>query len=112
MENKTPVIDLKYIRRTYYTSRARPETHELHINVKDSMRWLVTFYKVDLSGMTFAQFVDAVKNGDAEPCFFKRILTKFFCDGPTQFVNVESDFVVMGVDIGKGETEEDTTDMP
>ena len=85
------VIDLKHMRRVYYTQRARPETHELNISSKDSMRFLVEFYKVDLTGATFAEFVDDIKNGDGQSCYFKRILTNFFCDGPTQFVEKEKE---------------------
>ena len=85
-------ITIKYMRRVYYTSRARPETHELHINVKDSMAWLVEYHKVCLLGIPFAVFVDQIKNGDAEPCYFKGILVKFFFDNePTAFVFKETD---------------------
>lgn len=84
-------ITIKYMRRVYYTCKARPETHLLHVNKKDSVSWLVEFHIACGRLEPLAVFIDAIKNGVGEPCFFKGILTKFFVDGPTAFVFKETD---------------------
>jgi hypothetical protein len=77
---------LKEVRRSYYKTRARPETHELHVSRKDTMKWLLLYHSMDLYGFPLAMFVSEVLSGRYEGLCFKGILVKLNCDGPTGFV--------------------------
>jgi hypothetical protein len=82
-------MTIKDMRRQYYGTRARPETHELHVNKSDSVKWLVEYYNLFGPDVPLAVFMFQVKCGEKIDLYFKGILTKFFCDGPTQLVSKE-----------------------
>ena len=79
-------MTIKDIRREYYRTRARPETHELHVSKHDSMSLIVPFHAFCSDGSPLAVFTDEVKNGERTDLYFKRVQVKFFCDELTQFV--------------------------
>ncbi len=87
-------MTVKEIRRTYYTSRARPETHLLLVSNRDSMLWLIAYHAVDTKGRSLAQFVKEVAAGEETELYFKRIKTVFFSDHVTQFVPKETELTV------------------
>jgi hypothetical protein len=82
-------MTIKDMRRQYYRTQARPETHELHVSKSDSMAWLVEYHTKGFSCQyrpPLAVFVEEVTKGWRTDLYFKRILVKFFCEEPTQFV--------------------------
>jgi hypothetical protein len=82
-------MTIRDMRRQYYRSRARPETHELHVSKSDSVKWLVEYHAICGSHDHYpplAVFMLQVKNRERIDLYFKGVPVKFFCDEPTQFV--------------------------